>query len=281
MSSLCSAVDLHISETVLQLPAGLQMPAKVVTNQPSIPVVSNEGYAILLAHGLGFGNPQRKDHNKDDWLPIVGNVFLSDSTVSAAVYYTARGHGASTGWEDTAEHNPTQFSWNSLSTDMKNVADALHFEKFVACGSSMGSATSLFAAINFPEHVSGLIMIRPPTGWEERALRKEHILESAQKLKELNLKKGNGLLHHLVLVGATTADLPPLDDLVEAYGKVKCPVLILATRGDSSHPEISAHSIFDRLSNAASKELHFVDDIVQANKEWPEVIKSFIKKLQE
>ena len=82
-------------------------------------------------------------------------------------------------------------------------------------------------------------------------------------------------MHHLVLLGAATADLPPLEDL-EAYARVQCPVLILAVRGDGAHPEISATSIAERLSDA---ELRFADNFEEAASTWPNIVKRFIEKI--
>jgi pimeloyl-ACP methyl ester carboxylesterase len=263
-----------IFERDLLLQDNLVLPASVITNKYVSSITTTVG--IVLGHGLGFGNPRSKSHKKENWLPIVATAALElENLPVKTVLYTARGHGASSGWEDTAAEHPELFSWNNLSHDMANVASAEKMDKFIACGSSMGSATALFCAINYPNRVSAVIMIRPPTGWKEREARRDHIIRSANELEDSNRRKNNNFKHHLVLLGAATADLPSLDDL-DAYMKVKCPVLILAVRGDDAHPEISATSIAERLTNV---ELTFVENFEEAASTWPNIVKTFIEKV--
>lgn len=266
-------VDYASNERDLLLPDNLVLPANVITNLSGSASPSCLG--IVLGHGLGFGNPRSKSHKKESWLPIVATAALEMAIPVKTVLYTARGHGASTGWEETAKEHPESFSWNNLSHDMANVARAENLDKFIACGSSMGAATALFAAINHPDRVSAVIMIRPPTGWKEREARRGDIIRSAKELEETNSRKKTSFMHHLVLLGAATADLPPLEDL-EAYARVQCPVLILAVRGDGAHPEISATSIAERLSDA---ELRFADNFEEAASTWPNIVKRFIEKI--
>ncbi len=265
-----------VDDRVLALPMNLMLPATVVTNQLALHTSQQNQVGLVLAHGLGFGNPQSKSHAKENWLPIVASAALQlQSAPVTAVFYTARGHGTSTGWESDAQTCPESFSWNNLSHDMANVASSTALEKFIACGSSMGAATALFCAINYPDRVSGLIMIRPPTGWDERKARRGDILRSAKDLEELNHRKNKQSVHHLVLVGAATADLPPLED-VECYKKIKCPVLILAVKGDEAHPEKSARCIAERLSKV---ELVFAEDYAEASSTWPTIVKDFMERI--
>ncbi len=42
-------------------------------------------------------------------------------------------------------------------------------QKFVAGGSSMGCATSIYAALLAPERMKALVLVIPPTAWETRA----------------------------------------------------------------------------------------------------------------
>jgi 3-oxoadipate enol-lactonase len=257
-------------ETVTLTENGLSFPTSVIKNNNNGSIVHQVD--IVLGHGLGMGNPKRTTHKKDNWLPIVSNAILnSHELLSTAVFYTARGHGDCTGWEDVAEQQPDLFTWDSLSLDMINVATKQGLDKFIACGSSMGAATSLFAAINCPERVSAVIMIRPPTGWAERQARRDEIIKSANSLQSSNKAKNIDSKHHLVLEGAALADMPALDD-ISTYAKIQCPVLILAVRGDPAHPEVSATNIADRVP----AELHFVDNFEEACKQWPAIVEEFV-----
>ena len=136
---------------------------------------------IIVGHGLGPKNPKDKSHTNDKWVALVRDVSTKIQTTEgtnsgSCIAYTARGHGNSHGWEDSAATNPTQFTWQSLSTDMIAIADYYQIPQFIAAGSSMGSATALYAAIQHPERVAGVVMIRPPTAWNERRARRKFLL---------------------------------------------------------------------------------------------------------
>ena len=134
-----------------------------------------------MTSGLGPKNPKDKSHTNDKWVSLVRDVAKTLTTTigtnaRACIAYTARGHGKSHGWEDSAATNPTQFTWQSLSTDMIALADYYEIPRFIASGSSMGSATALYAAIQQPERIAGVVMIRPPTAWKERRARRKFLL---------------------------------------------------------------------------------------------------------
>lgn len=236
--------------------------------------------SLLIGHGLGSKNPKSKDMYSDEWTPIVAEAALSSDIVNGAHFYTARGHGNTIGWEETAESDPEQFTWRRLSHDMMALSEALQLQKVVVAGSSMGSATAFYAALHqatsqTENNIIGLIMIRPPTAWESRLARRGNLLSSAKKCKERN---GPNDRYHHVLVGTAYSDFPPLDpeQLASSYHLVKCPVLILGVRGDDAHPESTAIKLNELLQNS---ELHFVDDIHEAEQRWPHLIQSFLHKL--
>ena len=141
--------------------------------------------------------------------------------------YTTRGHGESTGWEATAESNPEQFQWKNLAADMNGVSQYIGLKSYVAAGHSMGAATALYTALAYPSRVRGLILLRPPTAWEERVSRRGKLLENADRCKEANPEEP----HYLVLQGTAYSDLPPKENKRE-YASIKCPVLILSIKGD-------------------------------------------------
>ena len=63
---------------------------------------------------------------------------------------------------------------------MLEVAANYGLEPVILGGSSMGSASALYAAIQEPSLVSGLILMRPPTAWEERLMRKPQLMQAAR-----------------------------------------------------------------------------------------------------
>lgn len=63
---------------------------------------------------------------------------------------------------------PESYQWSNLAKDMIGIADELNVKQFVAGGQSMGSATSLYAALTAPKRVVGLVLVIPPTAWKTR-----------------------------------------------------------------------------------------------------------------
>jgi 3-oxoadipate enol-lactonase len=156
---------------------------------------------------------------------------------------------------------------------MVSLAIKFNLTKFIACGSSMGSATSLYAAINYPELVTAVIMMRPPTAWKDRSLRRKKLLSSAIKCQESSKQ---GELHHFVIRGTAFSDLPSLED-VDSYKKIKCPLLILTVQGDDSHPISTAESIKSLVPQA---ELFISGNHHEATQSWPTIIRQFLQKLR-
>ena len=187
------------------------------------------------------------------------------------VSYTARGHGESTGWEDTAQSNPKQFQWKYLSNDMNAVSKYLGVKSYIAAGSSMGSATSLYAAAAFPKRVKGLILLRPPTAWGLREERRGKLLSNADACEQAN----PGQPYHHVLRGTAYSDLPSAQEKA-FYSKIKCPVLILSIKGDAAHPLSTAYELSRQLPHST---LHIADNAEQASKQWPHIVSNFIKEI--
>ena len=159
------------------------------------------------------------------------------------------------------------------------VADYYNVTDFIASGNSMGSATSLFTAIHYPERVKGLIMIRPPTAWKPREDRRKVLDKHANACEEESPNE----CYHYVLRGSATSDLPPViidnesspnhDDL---YKRIKCPMLILAVRHDVNHPIITAETLAAKISHA---ELHIAENKEEADVTFPPLIKDFLNRI--
>ena len=248
---------------------------------------------MVLGHGLGAKNPASTGHDGDEWIKLVGNSALSSSSESLApILYTARGHKGSTGWEASAEAGDIgQFTWESLSDDMFSLAhDYLKLDEFVVGGSSMGSATALYCAIKNPaRHFRGLVLVRPPTAWETRRERRKFLVGSARKCEQRAIDKPDATPQekaaHLVLLGAADADLPDPDPdpdpalgsrLEETYGRITCPTLILAVRGDEAHPLETAERLHGLI---ARSELVVADNLEEARKAWPAIVSAWVARL--
>ena len=225
---------------------------------------------MVCTHGLGSRDPSSTNHANDKAL---SDIIISGAKLSQMSYvsYTARGHGESTGWEDTAQSNPEQFQWKYLSNDMNAVSNYIGVRSYIAAGNSMGSATALYAALNHPSKIEGVILLQPPTAWETRLERKEKLLLNADACEQAN----PGQAYHHVLRGSAYSDLPSEDDR-SFYCKIKCPVLILAIKGDPVHPLSTSYKLWRLLPTAT---LHVVNDFDTANKQWPHIIRNFCAEI--
>ena len=253
------------SDNDITLPSGLTTPVK-----SDLPCDHCKA-VLLLGHGLGIRNLRKRNHITDKWIRLASSACLRADDIGV-ISYTARGHGITTGWESTAESDQAQFTWERLAGDMIEVADQFALSSFVSGGSSMGSATALFTAIQNPERVRGLVLMRPPTAWASRAARKINLLSIAHTLLA---EEEPGEQYHNVLLGTAEADLPPLDS--DLYSRILCPVLILTIDHDEAHPVATAEGLLGVLGKKAS--LHVAEDIETAAQTWPDLILNFVHSL--
>jgi 3-oxoadipate enol-lactonase len=249
MSSISSLPTLHLPQTYVN---------------------HNSVFPIIFTHGLGSTNPQTKTHSKDNWCKVIGDA--ADESRTSYLSYTARGHGDSSGWEDTVESDPEQFTWARLADDMIYIANLNSIDKFIGGGSSMGCATSIWAAIKYPDRFNGLILVRPPTAWADRLARRKTLLSSGRNI----LKSFPDGIYHHVIKATAYSDLPPPDDLV-AYNSVKCPVLILAIAGDDAHPVSTAQTLHRLIPQSI---LHIAESETDAGREWVSITAAFIASIR-
>jgi esterase/lipase len=257
------------SGAVAKLSDGVRLPYCVILDsQHSMDI------GLIFAHGLGAKDPHKKSHLNDEW-SIFMESLIPKSIPIPTMFYTARGHGDSDGWmQDVALQGKT-FQWNHLSHDMHEMAVKHgNFDSFIATGSSMGSATALFCAIHFPKKVKGVIMIRPPTAWEDRKSRRSHLIKSSQNLEKTEINAESQ--YHWVLKHAAYSDLPHIETERDLYRNISCPVLLLTIAGDDSHPVETAKTLHGLI---ASSEVHIAASKAQAKKLWPKLVSDFIGKI--
>mmetsp|Transcript_10725 Transcript_10725/g.36366 ORF Transcript_10725/g.36366 Transcript_10725/m.36366 type:complete len:296 (+) Transcript_10725:40-927(+) len=247
----------------------VELPCEVLSE--GRPPLSSAGVGAVLTHGLGSRAPHERTHRTDSYVTEV----LAPGALTAgvpAVWYTARGHGTSTGWEASASAGGlSMFTWDALSSDMLQLATATSFPRFIACGNSMGSATSLWAAARAPERVAGVVMVRAPTAWDTRMERRGKLLRNAARAAEAFPDRPAA---RLVLEGAALADLPPEGDPEGLYAAVACPVLLLSIEGDAAHPTSTARRLRELLPRAT---LHVAPDADAAKAQWPAIVADFIR----
>ena len=192
------------------------------------------------------------------------------------VRFDARGHGRS-----QVSSHPEDYHWRQLGRDMCAVADTVGAETLIAGGASMGCATTIYAALQAPERMKGLVLVIPPTAWETRAgqgklyqrfaliggllggnrMAKlmggslDRMLPSWLVEKEpdklVGLVEGlsvmkRGALRNL-FNGAALTDLPPREEFKVLAG---IPCIILAWVGDPTHPVSSAEELHRLLPSS-------------------------------
>ncbi len=140
----------------------------------------------------------------------------------------------------------------------------------------MGCATALHAASQQPDRVQGLLLVIPPTAWEERRVTARHYRRAAsflslmagvplKVLRWLPMPQGNGNFMRTMrretlrllatadykgmvaaLRGAALSDLPTPEQLQQ----LTMPALILAWKDDPVHPLSTAQLLATSLPNA-------------------------------
>jgi pimeloyl-ACP methyl ester carboxylesterase len=106
---------------------------------------AGDGIPVVLLHGL---TATRR-------YVVMGSRSLERSG-HRVIAYDARGHGRS-----TPAPSPEAYSYDDLGSDLIAVLDDRGIERGVLAGASMGAHTLLWAALNAPERVAGLVVITP------------------------------------------------------------------------------------------------------------------------
>lgn len=127
-----------VTEYVNLTSVNLVTPVRILGMRPSVEATFN----VIIGHGLGATDPSVKNHLTDSWVDVISDGVFKSGGNASCLPYTARGHGDSHGWEDSASTNIYQFTWQSLSADMIAIADYYQLPSFVASGSSMGSGST-------------------------------------------------------------------------------------------------------------------------------------------
>lgn len=211
------------------------------------------------------------------------------------VRYDARGHGRS-----TATRHAADYRWANLAHDQLELLDVLGIDRVVLGGASMGAATALHAAAAQPDRVDALVLVIPPSGWDNRApvskryrTGARHVLthgvhgfeKATKRLPDppiftggLAPLRGGGLgcfdgLHRLPLAaalrGAAGSDLPTERQLAALR---RTPALILAWDTDGSHPVATAERLARGFEFADLRVARTADDV----ETWPAHVGHFL-----
>lgn len=218
---------------------------------------------LVWGHGL---TSSRAD---EDRAPIVDLHRVRE--FATVVRYDAHGHGAS-----SVLSEPERGSWAELAQDQIELIDYLGIGEVILGGASMGTGTALHAALAIPERVKGLLLVIPPTGWDERAAQVDVYEQMASIIEAKGVEPIVAASAALAppdpyvgsdeyrqrrattmrsvsperlaanLRGAGHADLPPLG----ALETLTMPTLVLAWTGDTGHPVSTAEQLGATLSNS-------------------------------
>jgi pimeloyl-ACP methyl ester carboxylesterase len=186
---------------------------------------------------------------------------------------------------------------------MVAIMDALGIDIFVAGGQSMGCATAIYAALQAPERVSGLLLVNPPTAWETRAaqaaiydqlagiveakgpavlaglMQQQPLLPSWLIAAQPEIQEGylatvqtfDEKVLPTILRGAKLCDLPARERLET----LDMPALILAWVDDATHPLATAEELDALLPESRLVIAEGVDDLAL----WPGLMHSFVADL--
>jgi len=258
--------------------------------------------AIELAYDLGgpvvsapfiWGHGLTSSRSEEDHFPLVDlHRVRSDHRV---VRYDAAGHG-----ESTPLPQPERGSWAELGADMVALVDHLELDRVVVGGASMGAGTALHAALTLGRRVKGLVLVIPPTAWDERAdqvamydqlagiVERSGVdaLLAAPPLpppepfaldtdwhdrRKATLRRADPVRLAANFRGAAFADLPTFDEL----RTLSMPTLVLAWNGDPGHPVSTAERLAEVLPQVEMRVAVSRDDFDA----WTERVRQFLASL--
>lgn len=226
--------------------------------------VSGDGGSspLIWGHGLTGSRGQSAAYPLLDLAPAERD--------RSVVRYDARGHGLSSIIDD-----PTTGSWAELALDQIALIDHLGYDRVAVGGVSMGAGTAMHTALALRDRLDKMVLVIPPTGWEERApqialYEQMATVVEARGPKALLAASAElpppdpfvGTTEHAdrragtlgsadptrlaaCFRGAAYADLPALDRLAT----ITTPTLVLAWSGDPGHPVSTAERLRETLPN--------------------------------
>lgn len=199
--------------------------------------VNGVSQLFVFSHGMGGDAAHFKD-------PITAVMAATKSNaVPRSLLYDCRGHGKSEGWQQIGW---SQYHWRALAIDMLQMAVANGAQPgapAILGGCSMSSVTALYAAMECPDLVSGVVMYMVPQIWEFRSDKSDRLVKKAQDMMKEDPVEANKKL------GGAQTDLPPREELAQ---RLRVPVLLINCREDPAHPASGNEALRDLLGPLAT-----------------------------
>ena len=265
---------------------------------------AGEQEALLASRAAGsgplfvWGHTLMGSMAQEDIIGTLGWSTLQDK--ARMVHYDARGHG-----ESESSASPADYTWPHLARDMWTVADfhSKNRAPIILGGASMGCATALHAACQQPDRVAALVLVIPPTAWDQRhttagpykgfasgveltrglPLKLLTLLKWLPPPKNANLKgrisrvaarsmgSANPTGISAAMRGASLSDLPPTGDLE----KLQIPTLILAWANDPVHPLNTALTLARTMPQATLE----ISTTADEAERWDLLVRRFVTSL--
>jgi pimeloyl-ACP methyl ester carboxylesterase len=218
---------------------------------------------FVWGHGLSSSRAN------EDRFPLID--FGTLSSVRQVVRYDARGHGESDPLDD-----PRGGSWAELANDQLALIEHLAIDRVALGGASMGTGTALHAALSLGPRLERLVLVIPPTAWQERGAQianyeqmarvvetrgADALIAAAAELpppdpfagrddwlehRKASLAAADPARLAAIFRGAAFADLPAADEL----STITVPTLVLAWTGDPGHPTSTAERLGELIADA-------------------------------
>ncbi|AZG46442.1 alpha/beta fold hydrolase [Gordonia insulae] len=249
--------------------------ARIAWNQ------TGRGPAVIWAHGMSSSSYAEESAGQFDWRPV--------SSAHRLIRYDARGHGRSSGGR-----TPDEYTWPELGRDLLALLDVVApGEPVAAIGSSMGTATILYAARAQPDRFDRLVLTTPPTIWDTRAaMATQRIADAveierdglaaymraapntpaspalAEAARHVSPVDVPSAIYPWVLRGSAISDLPPPEELAA----LDLPTLILSWTADEAHPVSSGERLAATLPTARLE----VAATPEGLRRWPGMVAGFL-----
>lgn len=223
---------------------------------------SGDGPAVVWAHGMTSSGWAQERSGMFDWAPV-------SASGHRLIRFDARGHGSSSGTGAEGD-----YTWPELAQDLLALLDRIAPGQQVdGMGSSMGTATLIYAALAEPGRFRRLVLTSAPTAWHTRAAQAELYLGFAELIETQGLDALRALVESAdnpvpepfvgmegpaldpqvteallptVFRGAARTDLPPVD----AIAALDVPVLLLPWADDPGHPVSTSEALLAALPDA-------------------------------